>query len=55
MIKKLTVAELVELANKLRADPRWPGVEGALVGAKPKTGPPYLSAGAEAPVPKDKF
>lgn len=53
MIRRLTVAELVELVRKLNADPRWPGAEGAPVGAKPKSGPPTLSASAEAGIPRE--
>jgi len=54
MIKNLTASELVELSKRLQADPNWPGTEGAPVGAKPKTGPPALSAKAEAERPKEK-
>lgn len=54
MIKRLTASEVVELAKKLNADPNWPGTEGAPVGAKPKTGPPALSAKAEAERPKEE-
>lgn len=53
MIKKLTASELIELTKRLEADPNWPGKEGAPVGAKPKTGPPALSAKAEAERPED--
>lgn len=53
MIRRLTATELVELARKLNADPNWPGAEGAPVGAKPKSGPPTLSARAEAERPKE--
>jgi len=41
------LSELVELAKKLEADPRWPGKSGTPVGAKPKARPPTLSAAAE--------
>lgn len=54
MIKRLTASEVVELAKKLNADPNWPGTEGAPVGAKPKTGPPALSAEAKAERPKEE-
>lgn len=53
MIKRLTASELVELTKRLNADPNWPGKEGAPVGAKPKPGPPALSAKAEAERPED--
>ena len=43
MIRKLTVAELLQLVKRLEAEPRWPGAAGASVGAKPKPGPPGLS------------
>ncbi|MBA7714394.1 hypothetical protein ES703_123416 [subsurface metagenome] len=52
MIRRLTASEVVELAKRLNADPNWPGTEGAPVGAKPKTGPPALSAKAEVKIPK---
>ncbi len=52
MIKRLTVPELIELKKKLDAFPDWPGKEAAPVGAKPKSGPPTISAAAEAKIPK---
>ncbi len=53
MIKRLTVPELIELKKKLDAFPNWPGKEAAPVGAKPKSGPPKLSAAAEAEIPRE--
>lgn len=55
MIKRLTGSEVVELAKRLDADPGWPRKEGAPVGAKPKSGPPTLSAEAAAERPKEAF
>lgn len=54
MVKRLTASELVELSKKLEAYPNWPGKAGAPVGAKPKSGPPSMSAAAEREIPEER-